>query len=96
MRMAVSPTAPTALRASLDHAMAANPEGVVLGDLRACDAFDVMTRIDTIRAPTLAIGGDRKSTRLNSSHVRISYAVFCLKKKNAMNFKNKNMCTSSS
>src|SRR5690554_7632866 len=29
-----------------------------------------------------AYGGlDRKSTRLNSSHVRISYAVFCLKKK---------------
>src|SRR5690554_7189671 len=26
-------------------------------------------------------GTDRKSTRLNSSHVRISYAVFCLKKK---------------
>src|SRR5438874_10093874 len=26
---------------------------------------------------------DRKSTRLNSSHVEISYAVFCLKKKNA-------------
>src|SRR5690606_41959095 len=26
---------------------------------------------------------DRKSTRLNSSHVKISYAVFCLKKKNA-------------
>src|SRR5439155_20167700 len=26
---------------------------------------------------------DRKSTRLNSSHVAISYAVFCLKKKNA-------------
>src|SRR3989442_4887196 len=37
-----------------------------------------------------AIGGaladrlDRKSTRLNSSHVRISYAVFCLKKKKAL------------
>src|SRR5690554_7572617 len=28
------------------------------------------------------VRGDRKSTRLNSSHVRISYAVFCLKKKN--------------
>src|SRR5690554_7271236 len=28
-----------------------------------------------------AIRPDRKSTRLNSSHVRISYAVFCLKKK---------------
>src|SRR6266702_2219743 len=27
-------------------------------------------------------GGDRKSTRLKSSHVAISYAVFCLKKKN--------------
>src|SRR5690606_41073774 len=26
-------------------------------------------------------GSDRKSTRLNSSHVKISYAVFCLKKK---------------
>src|SRR3989442_4896359 len=29
----------------------------------------------------LDVGLDRKSTRLNSSHVRISYAVFCLKKK---------------
>src|SRR5690554_7057552 len=28
---------------------------------------------------------DRKSTRLNSSHVRISYAVFCLKKKKRKN-----------
>src|SRR5699024_12152922 len=31
----------------------------------------------------LAIIGDRKSTRLNSSHVSISYAVFCLKKKSS-------------
>src|SRR5690606_41829235 len=29
----------------------------------------------------LGVGLDRKSTRLNSSHVKISYAVFCLKKK---------------
>src|SRR5699024_8516316 len=29
--------------------------------------------------------GDRKSTRLNSSHVSISYAVFCLKKKSSRN-----------
>src|SRR5690606_41250696 len=28
------------------------------------------------------LAADRKSTRLNSSHVKISYAVFCLKKKN--------------
>src|SRR5690554_7160775 len=32
---------------------------------------------------------DRKSTRLNSSHVRISYAVFCLKKKKKYTNKNK-------
>src|SRR5215475_14856613 len=32
---------------------------------------------------------DRKSTRLNSSHVKISYAVFCLKKKK----KNKKKCS---
>src|SRR5207249_6516033 len=38
-------------------------------------------------AARLAAGGqpgDRKSTRLNSSHVSISYAVFCLKKKNML------------
>src|SRR5690606_40977103 len=31
--------------------------------------------------PMCPLGRDRKSTRLNSSHVKISYAVFCLKKK---------------
>src|SRR5438067_9101744 len=40
---------------------------------------------DTRRPPTRAcrrpLAADRKSTRLNSSHVSISYAVFCLKKK---------------
>src|SRR3712207_7120516 len=34
-----------------------------------------------LRRPDAAAGGDRKSTRLNSSHANISYAVFCLKKK---------------
>src|SRR5207302_5309897 len=33
------------------------------------------------RAEGLRLRVDRKSTRLNSSHVKISYAVFCLKKK---------------
>src|SRR5690606_40329333 len=32
-----------------------------------------------IRQGLLEMDGDRKSTRLNSSHVKISYAVFCLK-----------------
>src|SRR5436309_11849972 len=35
--------------------------------------------VHALRAPLLV--GDRKSTRLNSSHVKTSYAVFCLKKK---------------
>src|SRR5690606_40060525 len=42
-------------------------------------------RLRTARSPrarrSLALDRDRKSTRLNSSHVKISYAVFCLKKK---------------
>src|SRR2546430_8206039 len=33
------------------------------------------------RTPTAPMCSDRKSTRLNSSHSQISYAVFCLKKK---------------
>src|SRR5215813_15272993 len=52
-----------------------------------------MLRIEELAAPNAnpmmraggpllqLLGRDRKSTRLNSSHVRISYAVFCLKKK---------------
>src|SRR5207302_6398121 len=35
---------------------------------------------------------DRKSTRLNSSHVKISYAVFCLKKKKKQKINNNNQC----
>src|SRR3712207_7312770 len=48
---------------------------------------DEMTRIiwqfikDQLILPYLDVNLDRKSTRLNSSHANISYAVFCLKKK---------------
>src|SRR3712207_7173295 len=38
---------------------------------------------DGMTADGMTATGDRKSTRLNSSHANISYAVFCLKKKNA-------------
>src|SRR2546430_4871445 len=34
--------------------------------------------------PVVHSAGDRKSTRLNSSHSQISYAVFCLKKNNSL------------
>src|SRR3712207_8002282 len=39
-------------------------------------------RGDGVAARPAGLDGDRKSTRLNSSHANISYAVFCLKKKN--------------
>src|SRR5690349_24118068 len=55
-------------------------------------AADHRPRPPVVRAPppgggARTTGGrDRKSTRLNSSHVEISYAVFCLKKKNITDF----------
>src|SRR5260221_2259702 len=54
--------------------------------LRVCDLLDpALFREKAARVVAeknrLAKGADRKSTRLNSSHTAISYAVFCLKKK---------------
>src|SRR2546426_7652054 len=40
------------------------------------------TNQTSVRALSIVFSRDRKSTRLNSSHLVISYAVFCLKKKN--------------
>src|SRR5690625_2288194 len=48
------------------------------GRLEPGDRIVLVARLQ----PTVAMDEDRKSTRLNSSHVAISYAVFCLKKKN--------------
>src|SRR5690554_4413614 len=48
-------------------------------DLTVLGAFEVDQEGNI--ASWMVPGKDRKSTRLNSSHVRISYAVFCLKKK---------------
>src|SRR5690606_40065949 len=45
------------------------------------DAERMVNRLVLARAAALSGALDRKSTRLNSSHVKISYAVFCLKKK---------------
>src|SRR5690606_37279581 len=41
--------------------------------------------VETEQRARRAFASDRKSTRLNSSHVKISYAVFCLKKKKTQN-----------
>src|SRR3712207_8436965 len=47
--------------------------------LEACQLADVLLRLGPGHVRVTA--EDRKSTRLNSSHANISYAVFCLKKK---------------
>src|SRR3712207_8961466 len=52
---------------------------------RAADREDQGARCGLAAARPRAVRGDRKSTRLNSSHANISYAVFCLKKKNIIN-----------
>src|SRR5437660_5083967 len=53
----------------------------------ALDDAALVEDIDAIRRTDAreAVREDRKSTRLNSSHVAISYAVFCLKKKKKIN-----------
>src|SRR2546421_2272635 len=43
--------------------------------------FAALARFRHPAGAAIAVEGDRKSTRLNSSHDQISYAVFCLKKK---------------
>src|SRR3712207_7370826 len=57
-------------------ALVLEPEHLV-GRLAAHDLDRVLVA-EVVRA----LDRDRKSTRLNSSHANISYAVFCLKKKN--------------
>src|SRR5207249_11065001 len=54
---------------------------VHLDRLRAADAEEGTVLEHTQQLHLRRRGQDRKSTRLNSSHVSISYAVFCLKKK---------------
>src|SRR3989442_8760350 len=50
-------------------------------DVRHLGEKVIDKKIPFVRELCLKYMKDRKSTRLNSSHVRISYAVFCLKKK---------------
>src|SRR5438067_12530021 len=63
----------------VEGAMAVVDAAAVSGDLVQWGS-PISLRIPVDRELALAIR-DRKSTRLNSSHVSISYAVFCLKKK---------------
>src|SRR5256885_10538138 len=59
----------------------------LLGNLQGTESINALARILDPKEPQevqdsrQGINADRKSTRLNSSHLVISYAVFCLKKK---------------
>src|SRR3712207_7161831 len=68
----------------------------VIGEMQNHVGYEPMAALLVNRLPVLvlhrdlffklqALFQDRKSTRLNSSHANISYAVFCLKKKNNIN-----------
>src|SRR2546430_5308834 len=65
-----------------DYIVVATPLGItdaILRDLALRRPAGVIFDVGSLKSPLRA--GDRKSTRLNSSHSQISYAVFCLKKK---------------
>src|SRR6266498_5229648 len=69
--------------AQYDFNLLPETAAVVGGAIRAAAERGVAVRFEynlDHRLP-IPVPPDRKSTRLNSSHVRISYAVFCLKKK---------------
>src|SRR3712207_8372348 len=64
-----------------DAALLDGEAGAVTGGVDVLDALHARVAVD--REEPLR---DRKSTRLNSSHANISYAVFCLKKKKYSSF----------
>src|SRR5690606_41883031 len=84
---------PTRRSAALLAAEVDHPRAGRAGDVRADRGDRAAPDQHLARAERLAGHGvdragadeDRKSTRLNSSHVKISYAVFCLEKKNRGN-----------
>src|SRR3712207_7356922 len=84
---------PTLFRSDLNRAGTALMEIVSRPDMRSAE--EAAAYVKKIRTIVRALGTcdgdmekgnlDRKSTRLNSSHANISYAVFCLKKNNCHN-----------
>src|SRR5437660_7348398 len=65
----------------ISYTVVARGDALILNRRRAADAVLSPAGPDAFVADTLRLSLDRKSTRLNSSHVASSYAVFCLKKK---------------
>src|SRR5690625_6657946 len=61
-----------------EHSLRATDEAIKIATIAKESIIEVVLVAEFSKAKE-----DRKSTRLNSSHVAISYAVFCLKKKKA-------------
>src|SRR5437879_12770258 len=76
------------------------PRSTLFPYRRSSDLFEEWELDHTVLLPTRSelyfLRPDRKSTRLNSSHRCISYAVFCLKKKKSTTPKNTTCITASS
>src|SRR5690606_40271131 len=66
----------------IDSVAALVPEAEIKGEMGDSHVgLQARLMSQALRKLTGGLNQDRKSTRLNSSHVKISYAVFCLKKK---------------
>src|SRR5690625_6777856 len=73
--------------AAIMRALSAHPGGLSLTEIAnevKLPRSTVQRLVTALEIEGLVDGKDRKSTRLNSSHVAISYAVFCLKKKKCL------------
>src|SRR2546430_10943261 len=80
---------------ALNFGAGSTPAFVAVGDFNGDHKLDLAVANGSVNTVSILLGngdgtfqpplqyntGDRKSTRLNSSHSQISYAVFCLKKK---------------
>src|SRR3712207_8849463 len=84
----------TTLFRSHAHDDVADPQAALVGGRQRLDVLDHRAAVGAqvhlgrhrraAHTEVRALDVDRKSTRLNSSHANISYAVFCLKKKNSL------------
>src|SRR3712207_7499829 len=76
----------TLLEADVKTAGAAPQHSEGLIDLLSQSATGELVILFKEAGAQTRVSVDRKSTRLNSSHANISYAVFCLKKKNSLSY----------